>query len=100
MFVDQKDQRRKKLEHLIHQEIAQVLYHILCSEHSKEDLRVTVMEVHSSKDLRKADVFLSTSSPEAFNMIRQKSAKIRFILAKRVSLRRMPEINFLPWAEG
>ena len=97
MFVDSKAQRKKKLEHFLHQEIAKLLQNILYFERGAENMRVTVMEVHASKDLRKVNVFLSTSLPEVFEVIRQKSGKIRHILAEQVNIRRIPELYFLPW---
>ncbi|ETZ07212.1 ribosome-binding factor A [Holospora obtusa F1] len=98
MICPKKTQRKKKLEHLIHQEIAQVLHHVVCTEQS-ESSRMTVMKVCASEDLRKVNVFLHTNSSEKFNALRQKSGKIRFILANRINMRKIPEINLLPWID-
>ena len=98
MFVDPKIQRKKRLEQLIHEEIAQLMPSILSFERGKV-ARVTVMMVHASRDLKKVDVFLHTDSPEAFNLIRQRASKLRSMVAKCINLRRTPQLNLLPWVD-
>ena len=97
MFIDPKAQRKKKLEQLLHQEIAQVLHRVVELERAGKNIRITVMEVQASPDLRKINVFLSISLPEALEIVRHKSGKIRHALAERVDMRRVPELCFLPW---
>jgi ribosome-binding factor A len=61
---------------------------------------VTVMDVTLSRDLRRATVYVSTlddaSAEETLAVLREHRGFLRSELAKRMRLRRVPELRFEP----
>lgn len=89
--------RTLRINHLLRKELSDLLQH-----HVKDPRlghMVTVTEVETSPDLRHARVFISVlgteeNKKEVFDGINTASSFLRRELARRLSLRRIPELTF------
>ncbi|MDP6142438.1 MAG: 30S ribosome-binding factor RbfA [Dehalococcoidales bacterium] len=89
--------RIERVNHLIRQEISELLQRQI--KDPRLDSFVTVTEVSTSSDLRSAKVFVSCIGSEAkkeetLRVLTVASGYFRGELAKRLRLRRVPEIDF------
>lgn len=89
--------RRKQVEHLIRAELSELLSRQVRDPRLKG--LVTVTEVRTSPDLKQARIFISIMGDEkekgeVFQGLSSASRFLRHELAKRVSLRHIPELSF------
>jgi ribosome-binding factor A len=89
--------RKKQIEHLMRAELSVLLRRQVKDPRLKG--LVTVTEVQTSPDLRQARIFISImgdekEKEEVFQGLNSASSFLRHELAKRVSLRRIPELSF------
>jgi ribosome-binding factor A len=89
--------RRKQVEHLIRAELSELLSRQVRDPRLKG--LVTVTEVRTSPDLKQARIFISIMGDEkekgeVFQGLSSASSFLRHELAKRVSLRHIPELSF------
>jgi ribosome-binding factor A len=89
--------RVERVNHLIRQEISQLLQRQV--KDPRLDGFVTITEVSTSADLRSAKVFVSCigseeKKEETLRVLTAASGFFRGELAKRLRLRRVPEIDF------
>ncbi len=89
--------RIERVNHLIRQEISQLLQRQV--KDPRLDSFVTITEVTTSPDLRSAKVFVSCIGSEAkkeetLRVLTAASGFFRGELAKRLRLRRVPELDF------
>ena len=90
-------QRRKQVERLIRAEVSELLSRQVKDPRVKG--LVTVTEVSTSPDLKQAKIFISimgdeNEKGEVLQGLNSASGFLRRELAKRVSLRHIPELSF------
>jgi ribosome-binding factor A len=89
--------RRRQVEHLIRAELSELLSRQVNDPRLKG--LVTVTEVSASPDLKQARIFISIMGDEeeqgeVFQGLSSACSFLRHELAKRVSLRHIPELSF------
>ncbi len=88
--------RTKRVNELLKREIGELINNSLLGA---TDFFYTVTEVRTTKDLKHADVWISVlGSPEkrgeAIRVLKENSWRVKKELAKRVYLKRLPEVEF------
>lgn len=92
-------QRQLKVGENIRQVLASILSENLFHDPELSKTSITVSEVRVSPDLKKAKVFViplgGTKEPKIFlEALKQYAPQLRSLLAKKISLRFLPELSF------
>lgn len=87
--------RNLKIDELIKKELARI---ILKELEFPQDCLLTIINVKTGADLKKADVFISVIPSQKENrilrLLKRKQKYFQYLLTKRLAMRSIPTINF------
>lgn len=90
--------RKEKVNELLKRNLAPLVQDFVAKE-TKEDVLITVVRVSTDKNLKKAKIYLTVYPQKKASAIlaelKKDKGQFRYILANKLTLFRMPEIEFI-----